>query len=266
MLSALAFSLIAATTADADSAALLTEMVTAALGKEQKLDVLASADVRRQLEVESSKQVLGCAEEQSCLAEIANAMGARYVVYGKLGMLDDVVVLTLHLFDSEKAQAAGRVVVKDKGLSALSDKVEPAVRELTAGLVSQLADGSRVRVLVLDVEAPRATVEPATAAPLSAMAWAGWGGVLGGAIGAAVGVGAFVLAAEADKKADNLSLRVDESAGHYTDRDTSALVGFMALGSGVVALGGGVALLTMDALQPPDEETTTVGGAAREGE
>src|SRR4051812_10419633 len=96
----IALSSSAAHAIDQNQASLVTELVTAALSKEPKFDVIASADVRKQVELESQKQVAGCSEQASCIAEMAGALGASVVVYGSIGQLDDVIILTLNLFDS----------------------------------------------------------------------------------------------------------------------------------------------------------------------
>ena len=140
----------AAAVVDDNSAALVTDLVTAALAKEQGFEVLSSGDVRRQLELEANKQMLGCdANASSCLAEIAGAMGAQLVVYGKLGQLDDVVVLTLNLFDSTQGRAAGRVAMREPSLNALSAKVDGAVHELVAPFVARTGGaGATTKLLV----------------------------------------------------------------------------------------------------------------------
>lgn len=251
---------------DVESAGLLTELVTNALGKEPTLDVISGADMRRQLELEADKQVLGCALEKSCLAEIANAMGARFVVYGKLGRLDDVAILTLNLFDSEKAQAVGRVVIKDKALSALGDKVDGAVVDLTSRLLVQLDRAHPARVLVLDVEAsgagdaspasPASAPVPAAASttPLSAMFWGGIGGLVGGTRIGGVGVWLLTGAIRLDQAADNLETPIAEAERKYDERDLSggAGLGALGLGAALVVTGGG--LLGWELLAAPDEE------------
>src|SRR5687767_13609863 len=103
-----AVALLAATSAaaelDENDTSLLTSMVTAALQRETKLDVIAQEDVRRQLALEADRQTVGCGDE-SCIAEIVGALGARLAVYGRAGELDEgdgkkSVALTLSLFDS----------------------------------------------------------------------------------------------------------------------------------------------------------------------
>jgi hypothetical protein len=125
-----------ASAVDNNAAGLVTELVTTSLSHEPRFNVLASGDVRRQLELEANRAAIGCDEQASCLAEIAGALGAKLVVYGKLETLDDLVVLTLNLFDSSASQAAGRVAVRASSLKDLAEKVDGAVAELIKPTIS----------------------------------------------------------------------------------------------------------------------------------
>lgn len=244
--------LLAATTVDANAAGLVTEIVTSSIAREKKLDVISGADVRRQLEFEATKSMLGCDEEASCLAELANAMGARFIVYGKLGTLDDVVILTLNVFDSEKAQAAGRVVTKEKSLASLADRAEPAALELVASVVAAVPEGTKVRMLVLDIEAPKGS-DAAPAAPprppsepLPALFWIGTGVAAAGAVVTVVGALFMSDAFAKDKTlADDGANEVDAISAVElgAERDASGLVGLSLLGLGGAAVVGGVGAL-----------------------
>ncbi len=247
---------------DKNSAALVTELVTTSLDKEQRFEVLSSSDVRRQLEIEANKATLGCdADSSSCLAEIAGAMGAQLVVYGKLGTLDDVVILTLNLFDSAQAKAVGRVALKEKSLSALSDRVDGGVKELIAPFTAKLAtspDGAggagaaRMKLLVLDIEPPdtggtsgsaAAGASAAPSEPMSALFWGGVGGLAGGAVVGVVGALFLVFADGANKVAKGPGVDAIEADAAYDERDTFGALGLGGVGVGVVVLGAGAVML-----------------------
>lgn len=231
---------------DKNAAALITELVTTSLGKEARFDVLSSGDVRRQLEVEANRAVLGCdATSTSCLAEIAGAMGAQLVVYGKLGTLDDVVILTLNLFDSASARAVGRVAVKEKSLAALGDRVEPAVLELIAPFTAKMAADGKMKLLVLDLEPPEPPALPEAAAaapaePMSALFWSGIGGLAGGAVVGGIGVVLLVLAEQKNVNAKDPEVDAIAADGLYDERDAlgGPALASLALGIGVIATGG----------------------------
>lgn len=156
---ALAFVATMAANLDENDTSLLTSMVTASLTKVQALDVISGEDVKRQLSLEAERQTLGCSNDASCIAEVTGALGARLAVYGQAGELDDKsVVLTLNLFDSQTASAAGRVVVQGKSVSALANQIDKAAQDLVADFVAKnpvAPGGQRTRVIVLDLAAPK---------------------------------------------------------------------------------------------------------------
>lgn len=241
---------------DKNSASLVTELVTTSLGREPRFEVLSSTDVRRQLEIEANRETLGCdADSSSCLAEIAGAMGAHLVVYGKLGTLDDVVILTLNLFDSSQAKAVGRVALKEKSLSALVDRVDAGVSELIAPFTAKLPADGKMKLLVLDIEPPAAgdtavgassgggSAPPASGGELSAMFWGGVGGLAGGVAVGGLGLWAYTMASSAHEATKDEGLNAVEADARYDERDTFSALAVAGIGLGVVALGAGAVML-----------------------
>jgi TolB-like protein len=108
----------------------IESFITVELDKHQSLKVLAGDDVKRMLDLESQKQAAGCDDDSSCLAEIAGALGADYVVTGQLGKLEKRLILTLNLFDAQKKEAVNRVTVKADTLDGMPEQVESAVSRL----------------------------------------------------------------------------------------------------------------------------------------
>jgi hypothetical protein len=238
---------------DQNSASLLTELVANALNSEPRLEVVSSADLRRQLEIEANRQTLGCdAKATSCLAEIAGAMGAQVVVYGSLGALadganGDVVILTLNLFDSTQGRAVGRIALRDVSLAGLSAQVDAGVQRLVAPFASGLPEGARAKLLVLDIEPPKkdgaAGVVDVAGPPPSPTFVAGVGGVLGGVVTAGVGVVLFFVAREKDRVGDDPSSNAIESNDAYNARDLFGASSIIAVSvGGAAALAGGLAI------------------------
>ncbi|MDP2342802.1 MAG: hypothetical protein Q8O67_17735 [Deltaproteobacteria bacterium] len=238
---------------DENSATLLTELVANALGTEARLEVVSSADLRRQLEVEANKQSLGCdASATSCLAEIAGAMGAQVVVYGKLGALSDgdkgdVVILTLNLFDSTQGRAVGRIALRDVSLAGLGAQVDDGVARLVAPFVLALPEGTRAKLLVLDIEPPKKSeasvvvVEPVAATP--PLFIAGVSGVVGGVVVAGLGVGLYFVAADRDRVGDDPTSDAIKSKDAYDARDRFGAASVIALAlGGAAAVAGGIAV------------------------
>jgi hypothetical protein len=110
MLAAL-FTLIVATTPAPEVAATLTEVTAVAAASVRGTEVLSTRDIEKIMELESQKQLVGC-NASDCLAELAGALGARLVVFGELGALDDQLVLTLNLYDAESARSIARQLVQ----------------------------------------------------------------------------------------------------------------------------------------------------------
>ncbi len=224
-------------------AVVLTELVTTALSKQPQLEVVSSSDLRRQVSLEADRQAGGCdSDATSCLAEVADAMGAQLVVQGTLGTLDDVIVLNLTLFDSSRGQAVGRVALRDKTLGGLSAQIDDSVHGLLASFTPP-AEG-RARVLVLDITRPTESAPAAESASLPFL-----GGVTGvsvGVVALVVGGGAFYFASESDRRADDLALAPGAAALEYDNRDALAVTGAVAVVIGVVAAGTGVGLFFVE--------------------
>lgn len=118
---------------DPKVASVLTESVTAEVAATGLFDVLSSKEIQTILGAERQRQMMGCAEGQStCLAEIADAMGARFVLSGSVAKLGDAFQLNLQTLDSVRAQPIGRATRIASDLSALSQQLPYAVAEATA--------------------------------------------------------------------------------------------------------------------------------------
>lgn len=250
-----------AQTIDREALTMLTELVTVELSKDRRLAVLSSTDVREVVALEAEKQAMGCESSASCLAEVAGAMGARFVVFGQLGRVGSVYLLSLHIIDSDEAAAAGRVVLKGDSLESLVAQVDDAVERLVGSAVEGKAESAPLRVLVLDfkpasgesVSASASAPAPEGPGPLPAPEEAGsvpWlllGGVAGAGLGAAVVAsgGAFaVLGQGAYQEAKDAPVQVD-AARLLDDANAWALAANIALLAGGAALvaGAGVAAL-----------------------
>lgn len=261
--------------ADKNSAALITELVTTALGKDPRFDVVSSADLRRQLDVESNKQAVGCdASSTSCLAELAGAMGAQLVVTGKLGTLDDVVILTLSLFDSKAGKAVGRVAVRAASLGKVSDKVDGAVVELVSSYRSAEQGDIKAKLLVLDVEPPRAdddtsggilgsvtVASPPVSDAVELQRTFGVIALAGGVVVGGVGGLFYLVADDANKRAATTSLDAISANARYDERDVYGSLSVAGVVVGVTGVVAGIALL----VSASDAATTADSSAPAPG-
>ncbi len=100
-------------------------------------EVITQADIRTAASLETQKALAGCDEASaSCLAELAQGFGARYVVSGTVGMLDkDAVVLQLSMLDTSQGKIIARDDVQSSSLSKVADDIPAAIARLTAPLV-----------------------------------------------------------------------------------------------------------------------------------
>ena len=117
-----------------DVARTITDLVVGEVSARVKNRVLSGADIRNLTALEGEKQALGCESDSSCLAEIASAMGARYLVSGRVSTLGPELVLQLSLFDASKAEPIGRQNVRAASLPALADRLPDVVATLLSPL------------------------------------------------------------------------------------------------------------------------------------
>ncbi len=139
----------------------LGELVTVSVARHKVFDVVSSADLRRVVELEADKATLGCTEAGSCLAELAGAMGARYVVFGQIAPLGSQLALTLNLFDSAKGSSSGRVVL----LGADVDAMIPHIDAKVDALVADAAAASAPPPPAAGAPAPDASAPPSPSSP-----------------------------------------------------------------------------------------------------
>lgn len=92
-----------------------------------------SAELRSLTSMESTRQSAGCTEN-SCLGELADALGARYIVSGDVGRLNTHYVVNLTLFDAEEGASRGRRSVEIASLDHVANELRPAVNELLTPL------------------------------------------------------------------------------------------------------------------------------------
>jgi hypothetical protein len=239
---------------DADTSRVLTNLVAAAAAKDKRIDVVSSEDLRRALEVEGEKQAAGCDEQQSCLAEIAAAMGARVVLYGSTATLDDELVVTLQLFDSENGQSGGRAVARATTSKALARALADETEKLVAAYLRERppAGAARVRLLVLDL---KGTASPLEQGPVAGGAAAAAlpvlpvvGGVVAGLGVVAAGAGAVLdaaVAAPADARARDKGTTAVDAQRAFAERDGAASAALWLYASGAVlaAVGGGAVVV-----------------------
>lgn len=93
-------------------------------------------DLRNIVALEGSREAIGC-NVASCLADLASAMGSRYVVYGEIGKLGDTLILNLNLYDADAATSIARRTVRAASPDALPDVLPGAMQSLLGEVATE---------------------------------------------------------------------------------------------------------------------------------
>lgn len=197
---------------DAQQAKLINGLITESMSRFDRFEVTSSADVRQLVEVEANRSESGC-DTASCLAEIAGAIGARWVVFGNVGKLGKLTVLTMSPFDTAQAKAVGRERIEAEEIETLPHAIDVALATMMGEPVPP----------------------PPPAKGPSAM-------LIGGAVGAGAGaITAVALGLWAAVLDDGLGKPATSPRDKETALATGPLVLAGVAASGLVALvGGGV--------------------------
>jgi hypothetical protein len=117
---------------DKGIARIVADNVVVEVRKVDGLSVVGMAEVRAMLAAESDRQLMGCAEGTSCLAEIADALGADILLTGAISRLDAGTVLSMRRIDQARAAVVGQVEERLKGAGGeeLLAAVGPAIEKL----------------------------------------------------------------------------------------------------------------------------------------
>ena len=117
---------------DPSLARIVADNVVVEVRKVDGLSVVGMAEVRAMLAAESDRQVMGCAEGVSCMAEIADALGADILMTGGIAILDGGSVLSMRRIDQTRAAVAGQVEerLKNAGGEEFLAAVGPAIEKL----------------------------------------------------------------------------------------------------------------------------------------
>ena len=219
----------------------VTDSFLAEVRKLQRVSVIGMTEIRDMLSHEANKQMVGC-DTESCLAEIAGALGVDQLVSGKLSRVDSSHVLVARRIDQNRAKVLGTV---DQRLEAGSGQeflaaVGPAIEQLFPEL--PLREGSTRGVpkeMALRLDPP----------PLPK--WSVWA-VAGTAVATLAAGGVFgYLVTESEREWDR---QLDDGAARGRDLVTientaqsrQTMANGMFITTGVLAAAAGVMALFTD--------------------
>lgn len=113
------------------------------LSKREGMSVVSQSDIRALLALETDKQLMGCNEE-SCLADIADSMGAELLATSTLAKVGRDWVVSVTLLQVDGAKVLKRATSKQRGepADAISRAIEEAVHDIFRGaLPKEIASG-----------------------------------------------------------------------------------------------------------------------------
>jgi len=201
--------------------ALLSEVALTEAASFRGLDTIGRSDVQSLLGLERQRQLLGCSEDASCLADLGGALGVDYLLVGSVGRIGTLLRLDLKLVDGKKARVIGRVG------TSLDDRPERLVEATQAG----------VRALLHEISPT--DPGPRQSGPSRLPAWVALGA---GGAALAVGLASGALAASEYRSLKNSQGDVGY-AGSYDARSAKvhryALLSDVLVPVGLVTLGVG---------------------------
>lgn len=201
----------------------LIDLIAAELAKDKRFTLTTENEMRRAAELAAEKQTVGCDDDSACLAEIAGALDARFVVGGRINKLGGDWVLTLALTDTKTIEVLSRATVTAPTLPELRHRLPEGILQLRAFTHEELQ-------------------EP----PPNALPWiAGVGGGVLAVAGAGAAIVGGLTLADANARARALQNESDPDDAVREKRDVDALAFrgnallFGGLGAAVVAAAAG---------------------------
>lgn len=174
---------------DADTAQAITDLVTGQLSGMHAFYVVSGSELSQLAVLEEAKQRGGCTDNV-CLTELADALGARYVVFGRASTLGEIIVLQLRLFDAKEARFLSRANVETRTIEELSQQIEATINRLMSPILDpserRALDGMRDQADTLPADTAADEPEEAGPSPLF------WVGVATAGVGVLTGVGTAV--------------------------------------------------------------------------
>lgn len=226
-----------------DVANFYAEHFSIALGKHPELEVTTPKTIAGMLGLERQRELLGCGEaSQSCMAELAAALGADVLVVGEAAKLESSLQVNARIVDAKSGKTLHAFGRREKNEEALLDALEVEARSSARAILAALRPG----------EAP-AAVKAAQEPPLAVRSARSGGGVgkgplitLGAGL-AGVGVGAILLLSNLETwQVLNGEKPLPDRPGYEVYVEAERAQGRQA--AGAVIGGLGVAAMTVGAL------------------
>jgi hypothetical protein len=120
-----------------DTAAALSDEITAAVGADPASDVIGPGEMMTLLKAQQYQQIMGC-ENPQCFAEVAGTAGAHVIIGGTLSKLGDAFELKLERIEigPQAPRVALRSVRKANAPDQFGAHLKDMVKELTPKVVT----------------------------------------------------------------------------------------------------------------------------------
>lgn len=206
------------------------ESVTAEVAARGYFEPISAGEIATLLGVERQRQLLGCGDD-SCMTEIASALGAPYVMSGSLTKLEGIFQLNLQVIDSQKARTLGRSTKIARDFEGLRSLIPYAVAE---------ACGT-------PLPPPPSRALPITLISVGGLSFVG-GGVLG--LIALNSESATTGALSADDNNPSVLSPAETYRARFNETALQRTIALSALLAGAALIGLGVFFMPPDAPQP----------------
>jgi TolB-like protein len=125
----------------------IASLIASRLAESPKLKVLTQRDIETMLSTERQRQLLGsgsgsCSAKGACLEELSSAIGARYVVTGRLDRFGDKYLLTVSLLDT----FTGRALARPRAEAPSTEDLLQVADAVGEQLLAELAPKGETRV------------------------------------------------------------------------------------------------------------------------
>jgi hypothetical protein len=123
-----------------DSAPAIASLLASRIAESPKLKVLTQRDIETILSTDRQRQLLGpgsCSAEGSCLQELSDVVGARYVITGRLDQFGDQYLLTASLLDTFNGRSLARPRAEASSSEELLQVADAVGEQLLSYLVPE---------------------------------------------------------------------------------------------------------------------------------
>ena len=93
----------------------LSEIMIAEIDMLGKYEVISKSEIKAMIGFEQEKQLLGCQDDTSCLAEIGGALGVDRLITGTVGKIGKNIIVSIKYINTKTVKVEARVYENFKG-------------------------------------------------------------------------------------------------------------------------------------------------------